>query len=244
MGYSILVGRPVGLGFEKADVGTYMGKVGFGLASDERIDGFDSIVVESNRIALARNQIAKAAIDGGYDLLLMIDPDMVPDCIPGAPTFLKSSLDWMLPQFDFTPAGQYRAPAFIIGAPYCGGWPKFDVQVWEHGGGVRPVIRYDRRRAAEMKGIGTVDAVGTGLLLMPVELVRSLSGPWFYDSYGSVDQLDLISTQDFSFCQHVRTSFGRVYCNWDCWAGHRQEYKVGKPGTDGLPMEMPHDQAH
>ena len=210
----ILVGRPVGYGFEHADVGSYLGKLSQRASLDNSVT-FEQCVVRSNDIAEMRNAICLQALAGNYDYLLMIDPDI--DATQGS--FLSSSLTY-LKSLDHLA---------VVGAPYCGA-PDGRVQVgWPREG------RFGRDAATTMGGIGKVSWIGTGLLLIPLPVLHAIATrPWFARRHLDANASIVSETADVYFCRKCRESNVTVYCNWDHWAGHWQWMRLGKPGKDSL----------
>ena len=218
MGVHILVARPVGIGLERDSVATYLSAMG--RRSHEFCDGWHTGAVRSNRIMLARNLIADAALaarGAGITHLLAMDADMQPHL-----DFLESALDFLTTRDD--------GDRCIVGAPYVGGESEqFQPHVWEiEDGKERRVYRHE---VAAREGILEVGTLGSGLLLIPTTVFDKVPPPWYEDEY---DGIRLKSSCDLSFCRKARGCGVRIYCDWDHWAGHWQSVCLGKPGTDFL----------
>lgn len=199
-------------------------------------------------ITMTRNLCLQAAEQNGHDFVVMIDNDMSPD-LPGegAKPFWESS-------FDFAIA--HDGPC-VIAAPYCGP-PPFEmpyVFTWQNQQSDNPnpdfqVAAYDRLTASKMTGIQRAAALPTGLMLIDMRAVKRLKHPRFY--YEWVDdgptcnhcgvkqpgpQMQKASTEDVTFSRDLTIAGVPIYCNWDAWAGHWKNKRVGKPqvlGADAI----------
>lgn len=129
-------------------------------------------------LSMERNRIVKDAIEGGFDCILMLDSDNVPDLHlgtrPGAKPFWESS-------FDFLYERKMQGMPTVVCAPYCGPPPHpvkggqenvyvFYAEQCENRdeGAPRPAIKfaaYSRDHAAMMTGIQPIAAGPTGVIL-------------------------------------------------------------------------------
>lgn len=181
----------------------------------------------------ARNAVLKGASEGGFDFVLMIDADQIPDLYvstdPAAKPFLPTALDF---------AYAHGTPC-CVGAPYCAGPPTQDVVVMKNAEQVPDLPdgcgwhmrKYTRDEAAVMTGVTQVAALPTGCLLIDTRVCSILHPPWFYYEYADPPyNTRLASTEDVVFTRNLHWSGVPQFCAWDCWAGHDDKgYVVGKP---------------
>jgi hypothetical protein len=173
----------------------------------------------SSRILMNRNLAAADAIDG--DLLLFVDPDMVPDIgfgttyrLPDAianrqKRFLESSLLFLS-----------RHPASIVGAPAIrDGDLEYNVFVHDENG-QRRITRAEAEQRLASPCIEEVAAVGTGLMLIDMAAIRRLTPPWFNDVYDDGMMTSLHASQDVWFCDRARQAGCHIFCNWYAPCGH------------------------
>lgn len=180
-------------------------------------------------ITVLRNQSCKEAIRLGFDYLLMIDNDMVPDSEIGtdkrAKVFLPNAIEF----------AEANKPC-IVGAPYCTGGDKQECNVFKYEStadqsATMPanVVRFSRKEASERTGFEAVPAIGTGMLLISVAALAKIEKPYFKYEYTNDDQTQLLMTEDIYFTRNASWSGVGVYTFWDGWAGHRKELTVKRP---------------
>lgn len=176
-------------------------------------------------IPMLRNKCLIEAETGGFDFVLMVDSDMEPDMIPGAPPFW--SVAW--------PFARDNGPC-VIAAPYCGPPPieyvyvsKWHNKEGDHANPDFALGPMPRGEAALQKGIGRVAAIGTGLMLIDMRAIKRLPHPRFYYEWTDATQSAKASTEDITFTRDLENVGISVYCAWDCWAGHWKKKLVGPP---------------
>lgn len=222
---------------------------------DERIHRFDIKNFSDTPITMTRSAAVKWARENRYDVLLMIDSDMAPDCETGDPQakpFWSTSFDFLYGHFD-------KGPVAIC-APYCGGPPDECVYVFQwanretgHPNPDWQMKMIDRRHAEILGGIQQVDAQPTGLILYDLRLFDNLPYPWFdYEYKGDgaacdhcgqrkpgpraekASTEDVASTRNIAMHAQRLLGYNPLYCNWDAWAGHWKPKLVRKPRSPKL----------
>ena len=215
--------------------------------TDERVGVVGEMDLQDTPIPMCRNKAIKAAIDGGFDFLGMIDSDNVVDLYldkdPSAKPFWKSSFD-----FAYRRLTQKQLPT-VIAAPYCG--PNPDPVL---GGESMPYVfkwlnnssdqvgfagaklqMYDRDEAARMQGIAPAAALPTGVILFATKIFECLPPPYFDYEYTDKHNSQKASTEDVYCTRNLALAGAKkwgtnvVFANWDSWAGHGKPVMVGKP---------------
>lgn len=216
--------------------------MGVAAYSDPRIE-IDCARKGDTPITMTRNEAVLKAQRGGYDLLLMVDNDMAPDCELGedrtAKPFLPTAIDFVL---------GHKGPC-VVGAPYCGPppdeWPY--VFRWRNNESHNAdpsghLEMYTREEAAAMTGVQECAALPTGLILCDVRAFAAVPMPWFsYQFKGDGPecercgvprpgpQAEKASTEDVVLTRDLSIAGVPQYCAWDSWAGHVKRKVVRKP---------------
>lgn len=231
------------------------------LLADPRIGDVKHFIHGDTPITMTRNLAVQKAMEGGFDLLLMVDSDMQPDCElgrdPKALPFWESS-------FDFVYERMTKGLPTVIFGPYCGGGAHQNVFVfhWNElsngsGGGLSgldeqrmlSIEPYSRQHAAEKRGIEAVAAGPTGLILYTMDAfehqsseAREKGQPFFYYEWKDKAATEKASTEDVTNTRDlaigaVENGIGDIlFCNWDAWAAHIKREHVGKP----VPIRTTH----
>lgn len=191
-----------------------------------------------------RNAVCKQALAQGYDFLLMLDDDVVPDLRlgsdPDARPFLPTALEYA-----------YAQPGpVVVGAPYTGGPPAQRVMVMRDrdaqpdapAGWGKKLDSYTREEAATMTGFGRVSALPTGCMLVDLRCLAILPPPWFAYEYADPPfNTVLASTEDIVFSRNLSWLGVPQICAWSSWAGHAKPYVTDKPGlcpVDEVPTSI------
>lgn len=157
------------------EVGLWVGERLNEMRHDERIGRVSIARYGDIPLTMERNRVVKDAIDGGYDVIMMLDSDNHPDLYlgktPWAKPFWKSS-------FDFLYERHMRGIPSVICAPYCGPPPhptsggQENVYVFyaedNETGNPESFFKfnaYDRNTAAQMRGIQEIAAGPTGVIV-------------------------------------------------------------------------------
>jgi hypothetical protein len=186
---------------------------------------------------MARNEAAQLALKNGYDFLVMIDDDVVPDYRMRLPhkedhehPFFPAALNFALAH-----DSEGHGPC-VVAAPYCGPPPNelVYVNVWKNfeTGDSNPNFHMktvDRREAAIKKGFERVGALPTGLILIDCRVFEKLSHPYFAYEYSDETKSRKISTEDSVFSRNLDLVGVPQYCTWGSWCLHRKFKDVGKP---------------
>ena len=211
-------------------------------------------------ITCLRNRTVGCAIAAQCDYLLMIDSDMDPDVVPGAPEFWATAWTFMMNrrkrerewcgigglEFNFEDYWYHFAPA-TIAAPYCGASPAQPVLMlqWSANNGdghpdkLMKLGLIDRYDAAARTGIGKVAAMGTGLILYDTRVFFYLPPPWFDYEYTDVYRIERSSTEDVFQTRNADFLGMPQFCAWDCWSGHWKLELISKPNP--LTSEIVND---
>lgn len=225
--FKVMLGRPVGQGSEKTDVGTFLMQFALFCRDHPRIEQMCEAESVSSRILLNRNIIMAEAIKQECDFLLMIDPDMSPDMYgrgedrkPFVRDFLESSFKFLL-----------ENPFNIIAAPASGDPPKRLVNVFTTNldGTARRMTHTETRDRWLNPSIEQVHAIGTGLILIHMPVIKVLEQPYFDDVYANVEKTELSLSQDIYFTQNLTLAGVGVFCNWYSFAGHIKSDVLGVP---------------
>jgi hypothetical protein len=217
---------------------------------DEQIDEVTYANVSETPITMSRNFSVEQAKSLGADVLVMIDSDMAPDFHkerPGYQPFFQSSFDFLYKHYDEGPV--------IVGAPYCGPPPARNVYVFKHGNFDNDhtddhfkLEAYTRSEAEKMGGIQDCAALPTGLIMYDMRIWDVVEPPYFYYEYQGdglkcphchqpkpsfqaqkASTEDVTATRDICFNGELELGYNPVFCNWDAWAGHIKQEKVGAP---------------
>lgn len=219
----LLIGRVCGWGLEQPEAGTYVALAVQQAIKTPGVTEVDCTVMKKARIHMARNIIVATAQDRGFSHLLMLDPDMDPDAYVGkdplAERFLPSALAFM----------QKHSGPCICAAPYRGGQPSYNTHVFVRSKS-GDVARLPSEAAASLSGWWAVEGVGTGLMLISMDVFERLQKPYFEDYWADDSQTELRQSQDARFCLKARHAGIPVYVNFSAWSAHFQMERVGKPG--------------
>jgi hypothetical protein len=224
---------------------SWWAKTYHGMYTDERIGRVMEIDVVDTPITMSRNRVVKEAMDGGYDVIAMIDSDNVPDLYIGVDALAKPFFE---SSFDFCYKRLMQGIPTVIAAPYCGppphptkgGEENVYVFKWVNNesdipfGGMR-IIGYDRDQAAIMRGIHPAAALPTGVCMFTTNAFECMPPPYFAYEYTNPQQSEKASTEDVYATRNLSLAGAKkwgtniVFCNWDAWAGHYKPKVVGRP---------------
>lgn len=213
------------------------------ILSDPRVEDYRVARIDDTPVSMTRNAAARAAMDWGADVLLLLDNDMRPDYLlrddaddPAVKPFWKTAFDfwWSHPG------------ACMVGAPYCCGGVVEEPLVFrwsakrspDEGHGYK-IQRYGRDECQHLSGVQRVGALPTGLLLVDTKVFAQMPMPWFYYEYVDESCTEKASTEDVTFTRDAVMQGIPIYCAWDCWAGHWKRKLVGKPESVNI-ASVPH----
>lgn len=220
---------------------TYVVKLTGEMARDKRIEKHCLWQESDTPITMLRNKCLVEAEQLGYDFVLMLDSDNLPDYEQNGKPFFWSSFDFA------TDTIARKGLPTIIAAPYCGPGPSQCVYVFDwtnhKNTAVLPDIKdilpdfsiemVSRHEAAERKGILPAAALPTGVCLIDMRIVKKMPHPRFDYEWKDERQIQKASTEDVMFTRnasYIWQDHGPViFCNWDAWALHVKQQLIGKP---------------
>ncbi len=218
-------------GCERTEVTDWLAKSVSWARDEDRLAIFATHKINDTPITMTRNLAVKFARENGFDLLLMVDNDMTPDCEPDAPAFLPAAFDFWL---------KHAGPC-CIGAPYGGPPPNETPYVfrWRNGQNDTPepearISMYTREEAADLSGTRPCAALPTGLILIDMKAFDLLTPPYFYYEFTDIQCTQKASTEDVAFSRDCCFAGVPQYCAWDSWAGHNKNKCVRRPSPVAL----------
>lgn len=153
---------------------TWLSKITRAMSHDPRIGKISIRQYGDIPLSMERNRIVKDAKAEGFDVILMLDSDNVPDLYygrdPEAKPFWSTSFDFLYDRL-------VKGIPTVVCAPYCGPPPDpvrggeenvyvFYFSTNEQGAEIRPaIVPYSRDHAATMRGIKPIAAGPTGVIL-------------------------------------------------------------------------------
>lgn len=164
----------------------------------------------------ARNTFVETALETDCDYLFFMDTDM---------TFPRGCLAQMLRGAANVEGDQ----PFVIGGIYCnrGGDFRWHVYKW-----VDDEQGWHSLKFPLNNGLQRVDAIGTGCMLIDMNVFKILEWPWFEYEYkmfqGNRDRL----SEDMVFCKKCMEAGIPLYANTDVKCGHFLSAQV-MPTNDG-----------
>lgn len=165
------------------------------------------------RIMLAHNQAWHAAKHQNADLLLFLDPDMVPAIdLPGERrSFIPSSLQYLRDN-----------PLAVVAAPAVrSGDGQINVFLYDDQGMLCPLSAEQIQSRIATPLFERVAAIGTGLMLIPRGVLYGMPDHPFQDVYDQQNG-SLLRSQDVEFCMRAANAGVSVVANWFAPAGHRK----------------------
>ena len=167
---------------------------------DKGSNELDFEFVKGYDCAVARNKIAKLAMDRMYEYVLMVDSDMV---IPhdALTELLKSDAQIVLSFYQRRNGAKGDAPIFK-----------------------KPYRPYNKRDLAELPEFVDVVYGGFGCALVKVNVFREMQFPYFEYIWNA--ETNLVS-EDISFCKRAKFAGMRIQAATKVWCGHiiaREEY--------------------
>ncbi len=222
----VLIGRPFGYAAEHPDMGRWLGETFLFFRGHPDFEVVTVADQHSSRILLNRNQMAQTALKGGFDYLLMADPDHAPDMYvgkaghPEAAPFVAMATKFMI-----------EHPFSVIGAPALSDHGQQLVNVFV------PDEKLEARRLTHAEAaarhakphIEQVTAIGTGAMMLDVNVFRRLPHPYFNDLYSDETHTELSVSQDIYFTSQCTNSGIGVYACWYSWWGHHKSKILGAP---------------
>lgn len=174
---------------------------------------------------LMRNLLVKWAMENRVDIGIFLDDDMTPDWsyhMGIGPQFLTTALRYM----------EANPRCAVVASPYCQGMPELRVNVINMEG-----VRYSRREAQYMSGVVKCKQTALGVSAVHIgRLAGSTNAPkcWHKFVFKDEARTEMGRAEDFYFCDRIRDMGFEIAVAWDCWASHKKEFDVAKPGYDSL----------
>lgn len=235
--YQILIARTCSYGTEHAELTNWMFRAAMSLRGDARCGAAYTQFHGEHRIHCARNELVQMAIDNKMDYLCFVDGDMDPDfrlwndnapddkqyaCArKWAKPFLPSSLNFMMTE-----------RCGIVGAPAVSGPPANKLNVFlPRDTGDTPVSRmsHDEFRNTP-PSFSAVYAIGTGLMLIDMDVFKAIKEPWFEDFWDHENkQRTPRLSQDCAFCAKCSDIGIPIYANFYAPAGHIKHQRQEPP---------------
>lgn len=212
----------------------------FTLHMHPRVEKVCTEIINDTPVDMSRNRALKHALDNKFDFAVFVDSDMFPDYEQAqrerdsrARPFFPDALNYAL-----DPAH----PASCIGVPYCSAPPEEQVLVmlWSQqetndpDGKIR-LDKYTREETIGKYGFEEVAALGTGLLLIPMRIIKQLPPPWFFYESGAIEWTQKDSSEDVVLTRDLSLAGIPQIVYWSAWAGHWKMKLVTRPV--GLPYD-------
>lgn len=157
------------------ELGTWLASLTQTLNKDERIGRVAVKRYGDIPLTMERNRVVRDAIEGKFDIIVMLDSDNVPDLYLGKKPWAKAFWD---SSFEFAFERLLRGVPSVVAAPYCGPPPhpvnggEENVYVFysqanrtDSGQPFHRFEAYSREHASQMRGIQEMAAGPTGCIL-------------------------------------------------------------------------------
>ena len=157
------------------ELGTWLASLTQTLTKDDRIGRVAVKRYGDIPLTMERNRVVRDAIEGKYDIIVMLDSDNVPDLYLGKKPWAKAFWD---SSFEFAFQRLLRGVPTVVAAPYCGPPPhpvnggEENVYVFyaqanrtDSGQQFHRFEAYSREHASQMRGIQEMAAGPTGVIL-------------------------------------------------------------------------------
>ena len=187
--------------------------------------GFDNVkwrFILRQFVHFARNQLAREAIEGGFDYVLWLDDDAIID-----PSFLPRLIEH---DVDIV-----MVPYFLRRPPYwCG-------VLRAESGNIYDVATYKNLRMEDLnQGLIEVDGGGTHCMLVKTSVFEAMVKDGVYDHWFILAPKG--GTEDMYFCMKAKDQGFKVYCDSDIEAGHIGDPQIITQGHHKAWMENYGDQ--
>ncbi len=241
---TILIARLSYNGYERVEIANWLVQTAMALDDHPRVGNISHNIVTGYPTPRVRNQILITAGKIGADFTVMIDDDMVPDVHAKGRAVGYDHLTQDSDQITFFPSAldfalAHQGPC-VIAAPYCAGPPEERVLVsrFREVGSFDPntptagtvnLESFSRDDAAGRTGFEMVSALPTGLMMIDMRAMDSLTEPWFAYEYKDKFESVLASTEDTVFSRNLGYLGIPQYVAWGSWAAHYKGKPVGRP---------------
>ena len=164
----------------------------------------------------ARNTFVETALENDCDYVFFMDTDM---------SFKKGTLAMMIRHMVDIPGD--KPP--VLGGVYCNRGSDFRWHVYDW---VEDKDSWKSLSFPLNQGIRKVDAIGTGCMLIDMNVFKAIKWPWFEYQYrefeGAKDRL----SEDMVFCKKCKEANIPIYADTDVTCGHFLSAAV-EPTNDG-----------
>ncbi len=157
------------------ELGTWLASLTQTLSKDDRVGRVAVKRYGDIPLTMERNRVVRDAIEGKFDIIVMLDSDNVPDLYVGKKPWAKPFWD---SSFEFAFQRLLRGVPTVVAAPYCGPPPhpvnggEENVYVFysqanrtDSGEKFHRFEAYSREHASQMRGIQEIAAGPTGCIL-------------------------------------------------------------------------------
>jgi len=165
----------------------------------------------------ARNMFVCTALKEDFDFIFFMDVDMV---------FPRACLAFMLRHMAQLPTEQPP----ILGGVYCSRSDDHRWHVYQKKDDLWQSMKFPL-----YSGFVEADVIGTGCMLLDVNVFKVIKMPWFEYKYVNVDRKKLTydrMSEDFVFCEKVKKAGIPLFVDTDILCGHMQSVQVW-PTADG-----------
>lgn len=192
--------------------------------TDPRIGpgNLESFWLDEEPVYRARNMAQRRAKELGCDLLVMVDNDMFPDWMPGAPKFLQSALDFWWDNHATGHPCVICAPARVRSGMVA-------VHKLIEDKGRKGLVLMHPREMQYKAGIERVPGSGLSLSLIDMRVFERLHPPYFRFAYTDEYCTQIRAGEDVMFTADLGGPCIPVYVNWDCKADHSKKVWLGWP---------------
>jgi len=166
----------------------------------------------------ARNTFVQTALDNNCDYLFMMDTDM---------TFQKGTLATMIRHM----ANIEGDTPPVIGGIYCNRGSDFRWHVYEE------VEDGWKSQTFPLKdGLKKVDAIGTGCMLIDLNVFKAIEWPWFEYEYKEINGKQDRLSEDMVFCRKCKEANIPIYADTDIVCGHFLSARVEPTDNGGYQV--------
>jgi len=168
----------------------------------------------------ARNTFVQTALDNDFDYLFFMDTDM---------TFPPGTLAMMIRHM--ADIKEDKPP--ILGGVYCNRGSDFRWHVYEW---VEGTEGWKSMRFPLNNGLVKVDAIGTGCMLIDMNVFKVIEWPWFEYEYTMFEGKRERKSEDMVFCKKCMDAGIPMYADSDVQCGHFLSAQVVPTGDGGYEV--------
>jgi len=169
----------------------------------------------------ARNTFVQTALDNNFDFLFMMDVDMI---------FPKGCLALMLRHMVNI---EEDTPPVVAGI-YCN---RGDDYRWHVYNWIEEKTGWHSLKFPLNQGLRRVDAIGTGCMLIDVNVFKILEWPWFEYEYTIFQNERERLSEDMKFCKKCMDAGIPIYADTDIKCGHLQSVQIWPTDEGGYEVQ-------